>query len=398
MGTIVDLKAFYNQPDYEQKSREELKACYPPQTPVFIYESGNKWVRLSKDVVFHGSSLILVYTIATFCLKKISKNYLAPPAFPKIVVWITIPLTLYNIAYIIAGWGVHPPSFPSPVSASLDTSREAFFSTERVVKRVSIQANGRLIDTMIFAKKDTLENHRRWIIFSNGNCGRYEYRSGKRYGAMDEQHKNHEYFDLADKLHANIIFYNYPSTGRSSGWFPNHNAVLASHRAMHSLVKQLGAAEVVDFGLSLGGGIQGESLKDFPFEENIKYVFVKRMTFATLSELVKTMFHPIGLIGGFALPLLNWDYSGAQSSRTLPHPEIIIQHGESYGVYDINNLPLSDQVGHDGLIPASQSYAKVILDDPNCRKDKKIFAFEAGPHGSYMYNHKKIATLINEQF
>jgi len=384
MGTRVDLKAFYNQLDYEQKSREELKASYPPQTPVLIYESGNKWVRLSKDVVFHGSSLILVYTIATFCLKKISKNYLAPPVFPKIVVWITIPLTLYNIAYIIAGWLIHPPSVPFSFSDSLDEDREAFFSTERVAKRVSVQANGRLIDTMIFAKKENLENHRRWIIFSNGNCGRYET-------------KKHFYFDLADKLNANIIFYNYPSTGRSSGWFPNHNAVLASHRAMHALVKKLGATEIVDFGLSLGGGIQGESLKDFPFEENIKYVFVKRMTFAILSEQVKTMFRPFGLIGGFALPLLNWDYSGAESARTLPHPEIIIQHGESYGVYDINNLPLSDQVGHDGLIPASQSYAKVILDDPNCRKDKKIFALVGENHRDYMYGYNKIATLINEQ-
>jgi len=171
MGILVDLKAVHS----EQETRAALRASYPPQAPVHIYESGNKWVRLSKEALFHGSSLILIYSIAAFCLKKLSRNYLAPPSFPKIVVVVASLLGLYNILHIIAGWHIHLASYPSGYKERIDGLREQFYSDDRVVRRVSVQANGNLIDALIVAKPGTLEN-RRWMIFSNGNNEGYESR------------------------------------------------------------------------------------------------------------------------------------------------------------------------------------------------------------------------------
>jgi len=91
-------------------------------------------------------------------------------------------------------------------------------SDDRVVRRVSVQANGNLIDALIVAKPGTLEN-RRWMIFSNGNNGGYESRG-------------EDYIRLADELNANVILYNYAFTGRSGGFLPNREAVRASHEAI----------------------------------------------------------------------------------------------------------------------------------------------------------------------
>jgi len=387
MGTIVDLKAFYNQPDYEQKTRAELRASYPPQTPVHIYESGNKWVRLSKDVVFHGSSLILVYTIATFCLKKISKNYLSPPVFPKIVVVVILPIGLYNIAYIIPGWLIHLHSNPfffrivGINDDDLNRIREDFFSDERVVKRVSVQANGYSIDTLIVGRKENLDSGR-FIIFSHGN--------GEFYEGLGE-----DYLILADKLKATAIFYNYASTIRSSGLLPNRVAMLASHQAMLSFAEKLGAKEIVDFAHSIGGGVQGESLKHYPLKDDVKYVFVKHKTFANLSTFVNDIMpRPFGFQPfGPAIRFLNWNYSSVESSRDLRHPEIIIQKGrlrDRTKSYEI--ITDSDQVAGDGVITEQGALAKVLLDDPDCPKDKKTFVIVR------IKIPEEIAKLINEQF
>ena len=79
------------------------------------------------------------------------------------MIWLTLPIALYNNVYIIAGWLIHPASLPFffPLirfveDIDLDAERESFFSERREVKRVSVQANDYLIDTLIVGKKETL--------------------------------------------------------------------------------------------------------------------------------------------------------------------------------------------------------------------------------------------------
>jgi len=376
---LTGPEAFYNLTDYDQVTRKELRASAPPQTPVYTYENGSKWVRLSKDLIFNGSSLVLVYTITAFCLKKLSRRTLNPPTLPKQVVWLTLPIALYNDVYIIAGWLIHPASLPFffPIAkrffnVDLDAKREGFFSEGREVKRVSVQANGYLVDTLVVGKQENLNNGR-WIIFSNGN--------GEVYEAQRD-----DYLELADTLDANIIFYNYASTGRSSGLLPNHKAILASHQAMHAFAKdELGAKEIIDFGHSIGGGIQGENLKTMPLDQEIKYVFVKHMTFATISELAEVM---VG-IAGAAIPYLNWEYSSVESSKALQHREIIIQQGRVNG-----QMTQVDQLTEtDGVVPGKESLAKALFEDPECHK-KKTFVLVREGHNYQMWNVSDIADII----
>ena len=377
---LTGPEAFYNQPHYDKVTREELRASAPPQTPVYIYESGSKWVRLSKDIVFNGSSLVLVYTITAFCLKKLSRSTLNPPTLPKQVVWLTLPIALYNNLYIIAGWLIHPASFPFffPIAkrffnVDLDAMRKSFFSEGREVKRVSIQANGCLVDTLVVGKKETLGNGR-FIIFSNGNGEVYEARRG-------------EYLKLADELQANIIFYNYASTGRSGGLLPNHEAMLASHQAIHAFAREkLGAKEIIDFGHSIGGGIQGENLKTMPLDEGVKYVFVKHMTFATLSEQAQAM---VG-IAGAAIPYLNWDYSSVESSKALQHPEIIIQQGNQEGEME----QVEQLTERDPVILGEKSLAKALFEDSECPKEERSFVLVTEGHNDQIYSFKRIAECI----
>ena len=192
------------------------------------------------------------------------------------------------------------------------------FQKGREVKRITIKANGYLLDALILGRKENLGNGR-WIVFSNGNAELYERVS-------------EEKLKMADNLNANILLYNYASTGRSEGSLPNRQAILASHRAMLSfLEKEIKATEIIDFAHSIGGGIQGENLKTYPLKSGVKYVFVKHMTFATLSNLAGKL---IGRVAGVAVRFLNWDYSSVESSKNLAHPEIIIQQGNSEEIDD----------------------------------------------------------------
>lgn len=115
-------------------------------------------------MVFHGSSLLLVYTIASFCIKKISKNYLNPPSLPRIVVWVTSPFALFNTVHVLVGIIAHI----AITRKTNDERRLSFFDGEREVKRICIEANGYPVDGLIVGRRDRLDNGR-WIIYSNGN-------------------------------------------------------------------------------------------------------------------------------------------------------------------------------------------------------------------------------------
>jgi hypothetical protein len=378
---LTGSEAFYNQPNYDQVTREQLRSSSPPQTPIYTYESGSKWVRLSKDIIFNGSSLALVYTIAIFCLKKLSRSTLNPPSLPKQVVWLTLPIALYNNVYIIAGWLIHPASLPFffPLARlieeiDLDEMRESFFREGREVKRVSVQANGYLIDTLIVGKRENLGNGR-FIIFSNGNGEVYEAR-------------RNDYLELADHLQATIIFYNYASTGRSGGFLPNHEAILVSHQAMHAFAREeLGAKEIIDFGHSIGGGIQGENLKTMPLDRKVQYVFVKHMTFATLSGEAQGM---VGTIGA-AIPYLNWEYSSVESSKALQHREIIVQQGRVTKNQEMTHV--SELTERDPVILGNESLAKALFEDPTCCKNKSFILVGEG-HNDRIADTSDIAERI----
>ncbi|NGX51222.1 MAG: hypothetical protein K1060chlam2_01084 [Chlamydiae bacterium] len=354
----------------------DLGASYASRKPVHTYDNRNAWNKIS-PLLFPGTSIVLVYTIAVFCLKKISRNRIAPPSLPIITLGITLPIVLYNIAYIIAGWGIHKHSSPNFCDPYQDVLRN-LLQDGRVAKRVSVLANGYLVDTMVVCSEKNLGNGR-FVIYSNANNQLYE-------GSSDM------ILNLADKLEATAVLYNYASTGRSSGRLPNREAMVASHQSMHSFVATLGAKEIVDIGLSIGCGVQGVSLKHYQLNKDVRYVFVKIQPFADLSMLVgEILSRPLG----FALWLLKWNYSSIDSSRALEHHEIIIQTG----ILENNNnsyeeIKESSKVIGDGVISKQGALATVLLDDSTCSKENKTFLIINELHGHFP---KNLAGPINEQ-
>jgi len=280
---------------------------------VYSYEDGHCWARLCKNTLFNGASIALIYSISRFCLKTISRGYLTLPQLPKKIYWSVLSIGLYNNLYILAGCLIHPAIFFS-FGGGLEKSREDLFDGGRDVKRISIKANGYTVDALILGKRENLGNGR-WIVFSGGN--------GECYERIDQLR-----LSFADSINANILLYNYPSIGRSSGFLPNRGAILASHRAMLSFLEnKVGATEIIDFGHSIAGGIQGENLKTYSLRDEVKYVFIKNKTFSSISVLARRMFLGIGKV---AVQFLKWDYSSVVSSKSLKHHEIIIQQGTEF--------------------------------------------------------------------
>lgn len=213
--------------------------------------------------------------------------------------------------------------------------------------------------------KNQLANGR-WIIFSQGNGEFYE--EGRE-----------DYIALAKALQANILFYNYAAVGASSGFLPDHEAELASHAAMHAFARaELGAKEMIDFGHSIGGGVQGQNLHDLELSPEVKYVFVKHMTFGKLSRVADEIAYKTG----FLIHFLNWEYDSTTSSKKIEHPEIIIQQGKNPS--DDFMRSATDLKETDDVIPGVVSLAKEVFEDTECSKDKKQLILVPESHNALM--------------
>ena len=381
---LTRANAFYNQPNYEKKTKEDLAQKDLLGSPVYTYEDGNSWVRLGKNIVFNGSSIALIYSISKSCIRLCSFGHISLPKLPPKVFWITTALGLYNTVSMIVGCLIHPAAILRRSSPDeLSNERRWLSQRGREVKRITIKANGCLLDAMILGRKENLGNGR-WIVFSNGNAATYE-------------RTNERKLIMADNLNANILLYNYASTGRSEGSFPNRQAILASHRAMLSfLEEEIKATEIIDFAQSIGGGIQGENLKTYPLKNGVKYVFVKYMTFATLSQLVE---ESIGKVGAVALKGLNWEYSSVESSKALSHPEIIIQQSNQEkmkgGYVEMTNINQLSKT--DGVIKGEVSLAKTLFQDPSCPKENKVFMLVREGHNERFFGIHKFSQMIQKQ-
>ena len=98
----------------------------------------------------------------------------------------------------------------------------------------------------------------------------------------------------------NAIVFNYPGVGASSG-LPNRQAMAKTYRAMLNFLEDrtngIGATEIIGYGHSIGGGVQGDALKTHELKKDVKYVFVKSRTFSDLSTTASLlMAKPFGFL------------------------------------------------------------------------------------------------------
>lgn len=249
-------------------------------------------------------------------------------------------------------------------------------------KRITVQVDGSKVDAMILGKPSTFHNGR-WLLASIGNGECYE----------NKLSCQNELYQILTQCNANAIVFNYPGVGASSG-FPNRQAMAKAYRAMLGFLEDrengIGAKEIIGYGFSLGGGVQGDALKTHQLQNDIKYVFVKSRTFSKVSKIASIH---IGKIFGTAVKILGWNMDSIESSKKLQAHEIIMQ--TAYIKENYKELHDSSRIINDGVIPAKASLAKVLLDDDMCSKEHKTFIGMKESHCEELEDPSFLASKIN---
>lgn len=147
------------------------------------------------------------------------------------------------------------------------------------VLRFSVEVNGHLIDAMLLGKPDNINNGR-WILQSGHNMDSLE--SSAAYPFEINRRINN--------LNANYLLFNYPGVGCSEGAPTQEDLVATYHAMLKVLEEDVKAKEIIPWGVCLGGGVQGEAIKDYEFKKDIAYVFVKDQTFSSVDAA------PLGML------------------------------------------------------------------------------------------------------
>lgn len=344
-------KAFYNQPNYLRATYRDfakerpLANNYTWNTP--WWETESEIVRIAKKI----------FSIALLGMDK--------------------------LCHIIAGMMIIPASGYS--NNDLTEIRlniaDNLLTSEWKYKRITVAVDGYKVDAMILGKASTLDNGR-WILVSNGNGECYE-------GKLSRENEFHQ---ILTQCNANSIVFNYPGVGASSGHL-NRQATVKAYRAMLGFLEDqngIGAKEIIGYGFSLGGGVQGDALKTHQLENDIKYVFVKSRTFSNLSATASVL---MGKIFGIAVKIFGWNIGSIESSKKLQVYEIIMQTANIEEDYE--ELHDSSKIIDDGVIPAEVSLAKVLLDDDMCPREHKTFIGMKEGHSEALRDPSFLAGKIN---
>lgn len=188
-------------------------------------------------------------------------------------------------------------------------------------KRLTVQTqNGLRIDAAIMGRPSTLSN-KKWVLVSVGRKDLYEER------LVDSAFQK-----FLTQINANALLFNYPSIGSSKGTRNTKNLV-ESYQTMLNFLEDnqrgIGAKKIIGYGYSLGGGIQGESLKTYDLQKGIqkgiRYIFIKDRTFSSLERACKSLTK--GCLE-WMVPQADIALDSVESSKKLAAlqiPEIIIQ-------------------------------------------------------------------------
>ncbi len=347
--------AFYNQPNYLDATRQDF--AQNKSLPVnYIWNTENKIIRIAKQII----SVII------------------------------FPIGIYQLLHALAGKvALLPASTPRlmkyPENHANDSRSSIVLDGEWKYKRIIVEVDGYKIDAMIVGKASTLNNGR-WVLASNGNAEFYE----------DKLLYSWDFKKVLSEVNGNAIVFNYPGVGASTG-LPNRKAMAKAYRAMLNLLEDqkngIGAKEIIGYGHSIGGGVQGDALKNHELKKNIKYVFVKSRTFSDLSTTASILTcKPLG----FLVKIIGWNINSVESSKKLKAPEIIMQTAKVDRYEELNDhLKIVD----DGIISANASLAKELLKDG--KYPNKVFIGIKERHNSQLKDTlflvKKIEYFINEK-
>ncbi len=305
----------------------------------------------------------------------------------EILSYLSIAPMIYNWLHSTAGrMGILPASDQSHYSNGSEHPnilRENInLQSDWKYKRLTIEVDGDKVDTCIMGKASTLGN-RRWTLSSNGNAEFYEAKLG-----------HPDFQNLLNETNSNALVFNYPGVGASMG-SPSRKSMTKAYRAMLAFLEDqengIGAREIIGYGHSIGGGAQGDALREHTLKDDINYVFIKSRTFSDLSKTVATMVR-VPFIS-FFVKLMGWNIDSVYSSKILQAPEVILQTAD---VERYTILSDSQRIIHDGVIAPEASLAKALLDDPDCPQKNKTFIGIPEPHNEPLSDMPFLASRIEQ--
>lgn len=348
-------EAFYNQHHYFAISKQELSlsGCLPVSYTwnTEIPNTEHKIIRIAKKILPAVILFVGVHKLSCLLIGKVSLK--------QSISVLALSVGIYKLLRIIAGTFILPIASPLIIGPFKTAFADSLAETRAKIplindwkyKRITIEVDGCKIDSVMMGKPDTLAN-KRWLLASNGNGQYYE-------GKLEDKFKDNKFKEILGKLNCNALLFNPPGVGANSG-SASVQTISKVYRAMLTFLEDqeqgIGAKEIIGYGFSIGGAIQGEALKTHPLKKDVKYVFVKDRTFSTLSKLVSQM---MGRILGFFIKPLGWEMGSLTSSKTLQVPEIIIQTTAKQNFHLLENT--DDLIESDGVIKKRGSLAFELL-------------------------------------
>jgi hypothetical protein len=297
--------AFYAQPDYYDKVLEETSNPKALDEISYVYRSpaserdaqrqrasstDYKIVSLSKQILGYIPSKI--YAV----LDRLVSCCVLPASLPESLYFLTGHCA-QRILRMRSRFG----------EDSIPRDGRPLNPGDRVSKRITVSVDGCSIDAIISGRIFNLANGR-WILRANGNNDFYE-----------NTNPGCEMSSLMREKKFNVLMYNYPGVGASSGAL-SKEMMVKTHRAMLSLLEDsqggVGAKSIIDIGNSIGGGVQGEALKKHELKDDIDYIFIKNKTFSQLSKVPD-------FISGAILRFFGWEMDSVESSKKLRCKEIM---------------------------------------------------------------------------
>ena len=357
---LVGSDAFYNKKDYVSDNEFHCD-------------------ELSKDVV-------VIDTKKDNCSSTINKIF-------KIVFF---PIGLYQLFHSIIGmfifhsyfrdntkdeWNLLSNMFAEPRDFLKDLEKSGL-----KFKRITLDTGNSKIDTAILGSKKSFRDRKKpWIIISNGNGMRF----------YDHFYKNSPILEMVKKLDAKALFFDYPSVGLSSG-YPNRKTMVKTYRKiLKFLDEKINAQKIIGYGFSIGGGVQGEAIEDYPFKANKKYLFIKDRTFSDLSKAAYGLKIPFLLKPFFSIFIIlsGWNISSKKSSLKLKHPEIILQKVK---MPNFQNIQKTLSFDHDGIISKDASLGQFLLENHSLNHSKKRILGIMNGHNNPLTNVSKLTRIVNE--
>ena len=383
---VFGQNAFYNQKDYQAKTKTEFQTRSAP-LPSHVVETGNKALRIAKQTLFLlGAALILYATFYRFGslfssfqklkLPSVSEIPLAPKA---LLAAYTLPQAFHKCAGTLV-----IPGFWIGLEASnwrKNIDPEAFDESGHKIKRFSIQVDGYTIDAVL-TMRNKGEDNGRWTLISGGN--------GELYEALSIPGYRDSYLRMLDALESNSIYFNYAGVGASSG-LPDHDIILKAYEAMMTILEDdLKANEILLYGHSIGGGVQGEALKNHELKEGVCYLAIKSRTFLDFADTAAdVLFKPLDSL----IRLVNWNFNSKESSPNEKCPQIILQTTSGEWYQDLSKNP--ETIEFDGVISSVVSLAYNLLKEPITLKHTHFMGIPEAHNSSFLIDPRPLADKVN---